>query len=102
MRIFTHSRGVPPRLRASTIRAFMPDKNFTSIGGLEDIIDASYSLYPNATVDLSDCPVSGARLYSGDRYIRDSSGPSGDHAIPPLLLVTASRVKLLPQILLCQ
>ena len=82
MRIFTHSRGVPPKLRSSTVRAFMPDKDFTAAGDLEDIIDASYSLSPNvATVDLSDCPVSGARLYPGDRYIRDGSGASGDHAI---------------------
>lgn len=75
MRIFTHARGVPPKLRTSTIRAFMPDKNFSASANMEDLIDHNMALEINSgTIPTADCPASGARVFSGtSSYFQDTS-----------------------------
>jgi hypothetical protein len=87
MRIFTHSRGVPPKLRTSTFRAFMPDKNWSATGNLEDIIDHNFYLHgtdnnastaTSPTMDLMDCPVSGAREINGTNYFAANSAVASD------------------------
>ena len=89
MRIFTHSRGAPPKLRATTFRAFMPDKNWSATGNLEDLIDHNFYLHGTSnnastatspTMDLMDCPVSGARKVNGTNYFAANSAVASDAA----------------------
>ena len=74
MRIFTNCRGVPPKLTSTTVRAFMPDKNFSASAAMEDLIDNTYSLAINTgTIPTADSPVAGGRVFDGARYFRDTS-----------------------------
>tara|TARA_R100001129_G_scaffold74022_1_gene50496 strand:+ start:15197 stop:18505 length:3309 start_codon:yes stop_codon:yes gene_type:complete len=79
MRIFTNARGVPPKLRATTIRAFAPDKDYSSFGGIKDLLSTKELGFASTPTTTADCPVSGARVFDGTNYAYDSAA-SGDHA----------------------
>ena len=79
MRIFTHTRGVPPKLRSTTIRAFAPDKDWNATASIEDLLSTKALGLSSSPIPLADCPVSGARVFDGTNYAHDSAA-SGDHA----------------------
>ena len=79
MRIFTHARGVPPKLRATTIRSFAPDKDWDATASVEDLLSTKALGLSSSPIPLADCPVSGARVFDGTNYAHDSAA-SGDHA----------------------
>tara|TARA_B100001123_G_scaffold170526_1_gene196163 strand:- start:20103 stop:23411 length:3309 start_codon:yes stop_codon:yes gene_type:complete len=79
MRIFTHARGVPPKLRATTIRSFSPDKDWDATASVKDLLSTKALGLSSSPIPLADCPVSGARVFDGTNYAYDSAA-SGDHA----------------------
>lgn len=79
MRIFTHARGVPPKLRTTTVRAFAPDKSPSPYAGIQDLLSTKELSFASTPTTTADCPVSGARVFDGTNYAFDTAA-SGDHA----------------------